>query len=207
MDKSYSIAELRLLFPDAAGQIRLDMTLATSHKERLAAVERAIDHVVQDLSRTRQLRQHKNEDLLTADIILCLGKMGFQATHDTAYGGHVDVVIEGRDDFLWLGEAKVHGDYNWLMKGFQQLATRYSTGLQGQDAGGMLIYCYNQRADLLMKEWKERLSEARPDVAFDASDKSPIEFHSYHAHVNTGISFKVRHLSVSLYFKPQDTDR
>lgn len=203
-DKIYSLDDLNRLFPDAAGQIRLKMALAVDHSERVGAVEKAIDHIAQDLSRTRQHRQHGSEDLLTTDIVSMLTKMGFQASHDTDVGGHCDVVIEGRDDFLWLGEAKTHTSYDWLYKGFQQLSTRYSSGIPGQDVGGLLIYCYNQGAREMMEKWKRHLTAERSDIEVAACARNPLVFRSTHAHVVSGLPYVIRHVPVLLHFKPDD---
>jgi hypothetical protein len=204
MDKRYSLEELNLIFADEPGQIRLQMTMASGHSQRAAAVERAIDFIAQDLSRTRHLRQHKSEDLLTTDVVTGLVLMGFQASHDTDIGGHCDVVVGGRDNFLWLGEAKTHKDYDWLYKGFQQLCTRYSTGLPGQDIGGMLIYCYNQNALEVMRKWRERLSSERTDLQVDDCEGNPLNFRSTHPHDVSGLPYRVRHVPILLYFKPED---
>jgi hypothetical protein len=40
-------------------------------------------------------RTGKDEDTLTTDLITNLKAMGFDASHDTDYGGHGDIVIEG----------------------------------------------------------------------------------------------------------------
>jgi len=130
--------------------------------------------------------------------------MGFQASHDTDVGGHCDVVVSGRENFLWLGEAKTHKDYDWLYKGFQQLCTRYSTGLPGQDYGGMLIYCYGQNVLEVMRRWRTRLSGERPDLRIEECKGNPLNFRSIHLHDVSGLPYTVRHVPILLYFKPED---
>jgi len=204
MNKQWTIEDLKLAFPDPAFQCRMAMFLAISHEERISAVERAIDHVAQNLNRTRQHRQHKNEDLLTTDIVTSLKDMGFQASHDTDVGGHCDIVIEGREDFLWLGEAKTHSSYDWLYKGFQQLSTRYSGGMPGQEAGGLIIYCYNKKVLEMMRDWQTHLIERRDDVKISSCALSKLAFRSTHAHDASGLPYMIRHMPVPLYFEPQD---
>lgn len=115
--------------------IMLEMVMADAHEERLALVERAIDWSVQELVKNRHVKQTMSEDGLSIEIVGFLKAMGFDAGHDTQYGGHCDIVVEGRDNFLWIAEAKKHGSYDWLLEGFEQLDRRYSTGMPGQDAG------------------------------------------------------------------------
>jgi hypothetical protein len=113
-------------------------------------------------------------------------------------------VIEGRDNFLWLGEAKIHQSYDWLLKGFQQLDTRYSTALPGQDVGGLIIYCKQPRVDRVMNRWADYLQEHRQDVSVTECVSHPLVRRSTHAHASTGLMFKIRHVPISLYFDPAD---
>ncbi|UWU27277.1 hypothetical protein N2600_18150 [Rhizobium sp. WSM1274] len=183
-------------------QIMLDMILATSHDQRAAQVERAVDWVSQEFVKTSHIRQTMGEDLLTIEIITSMKAMGFDAAHDTQYGGHCDIVVEARDDFLWIAEAKIHKGYDWLLAGFEQLDRRYSTGLAGQDTGEMIIYCFVERADLVLSEYQSRLTGSREDVKFDQDITQGLFRRSVHTHVNTGRDFRVRHSIVPLYFSP-----
>ncbi|HWX50529.1 MAG TPA: hypothetical protein VNZ61_20985 [Roseomonas sp.] len=206
-EKHYSLKELNLLFPDPAGQIRLQWAFAPNHAARVLLVEQAIDHIAQTLTRTRHLRQHKSEDLLTVDFVDRLVDMGFSASHDNDVGGHCDIVIDGREGFLWLGEAKIHSSYKWLYKGFQQLTTRYSSGLPGQDVGGLLIYLYNRNALEMMKAWREHLATERSDIKIEQCEANPLVFRSSHTHEVSGLPYTVRHVPVPLYFAPDDKIR
>ncbi len=180
------------------------MIMATTHSDRVSCVEEAIDWIGQEHTKTRQHRQDRGEDALTVDIITDLRAMGFDASHDKDYGGHGDIVVEGRDQFLWIGEAKIHSSYDWLLKGFQQLDTRYSTGLPGQENGGLIIYCKGPRADEVLVKWMEYLKENRPDVEIDPVEDQPLIRRSKHVHLATGRLFKVKHIPISLYFEPKD---
>ncbi|MGL3104850.1 hypothetical protein [Bradyrhizobium sp. BR 1432] len=204
-DGRISFAELNGLFGNSEpDQIRFRAMFAASHADRLSAVNRAIDWIVLEHSKTRQHRQGRGEDALSIDIVTDLKALGFQASHDTQYGGHCDIIIEARDGFLWIGEAKIHDSYDWLLKGFQQLDTRYSTGLPGQDAGGMIIYFFGQNLLGMMKKWCERLSEARPDVEISQCAANPLILNTHHVHKGSGLPFRVRHTPINLYFKPED---
>jgi hypothetical protein len=201
----YTLRELSLIVQNSTpNKIRFALMFANNHSERLAQVHAAINWISQEHSKTRQHRYERDEDALTVDIITELKALGFTASHDADYGGHSDIVIEERDDFLWLGEAKIHSSYDWLLKGFQQLDTRYATAMPGQDAGGMIIYCKGKRADQVMDRWSEILLEKRPDVTFAPSENNQLVRNSSHTHERTGRQFNVRHVAISLYFDPQD---
>lgn len=205
MELSFSLRDLELLArSNVPTQIQLGMMLASSHSERRSHLEKAIDWISFEFSKTRQDRQGRSEDALTGDVVFGLQCMGFQASHDTKIGGHCDVVVEGTDNFLWLGEAKIHSSYDWLISGFQQLDTRYATALPGQDYGGIIIFCYNENTLALMHNWRDRLCESRPDVQAHFDAANPLILHTSHTHSGSGLPFHVRHTPISLHFKPQD---
>src|SRR5258708_1685558 len=105
--------------------LSLRWAVAATHEERLRIIEEAIDWASQELTKNRHVHKSKTEDELTIDIIGKLKCMGFAASHDTQYGGHCDIVVEAKNDFLWIAEAKIDRSYPWIFKGFQQLDTRY----------------------------------------------------------------------------------
>ncbi|MER9880450.1 hypothetical protein [Mesorhizobium sp. M0118] len=202
-ERSYTLRELQLL---ASGSVPSQVSLALIFAERaediLAQVDTAIDHIAQDFARTPKERQGRSEDSLTIDVVTSLRSMGFQASHDTTVGGHCDVVIEGRNNFLWLGEAKIHRSYDWLLQGFNQLDSRYATASKYQDHGGIIIYCYDGRADKIMDEWAVRLKQARPDVEVNDRAHEELFFTSAHLHSRTGRPYRVRHVPIALQWKP-----
>lgn len=203
-EPSFSLKEIHALFGQTdAGEIRCKMIFAQTHQDRLDAVEAAIDWAAAEMVKSRHVKLKHSEDALSIELVTSLRAMGFQASHDTQYGGHCDIVVEGKGKFLWIAECKIHSDYDWLLKGFAQLDTRYSTGLEGQDAGEMIIYSRNKRADEGMATWKERLKDARTDVEFlDGDDK--LRFRTAHVHELTGAKFRIRHVCVPLHFDPSD---
>ena len=118
----------------------------------------------------------------------------------------MDIVVRGPNDYLWLAEAKkFKSDYAWLYKGFQQLNTRYATGLQGHDAGAIIIYSDQARIDQMMDRWKAHLGEQQADINFQKCPLNDLAFFSTHKHEKTGRPYKVRHIPLSLYFEPKDT--
>jgi hypothetical protein len=203
---SYSLRELGLIFGGSTSRsIMFEMTLADNHAERLICVRKAVDYIAQEMAKNSHLKQGRSEDELTGDIISQLNCMGFTASHDTQYGGHCDIVIEALDNFLWIAEAKIHGNYDWLLKGFQQLDTRYATGLVGQDSGELIIYHFGQRTDKIMAAWAKHLTLSRVDVKICPTADNELYFETAHIHRRTGRTFNIRHLAINLYFKPQDS--
>lgn len=199
----FSLKELQLLTcGNVPAQVSLALIFSETAEDMLVQVDTAIDHIAQDFARSPKERQGRSEDGLTTDVITSLRSMGFQASHDTAVGGHCDVVIEGRNNFLWLGEAKIHRSYDWLLQGFNQLDTRYSTASLHQDSGGIIIYCYDGRTDQIIDEWAARLKEARPDVDVKDRALNKAFFISSHVHHRTGRLYHVRHVPIALQWKP-----
>ena len=184
-------------------KLSLALNFASSPGDVLLALEEAIDWIVLEFGRTPKERQNRSEDGLSIDLVTSLRAMGFQASHDTTVGGHCDVVVEGVGDFLWLGEAKKHSSYDWLMAGFEQLDKRYATANKGQDHGGIIVYCDGQRIDRVMDSWASKLSEVRPDVKVEARDDNPLYRWSVHQHRRTGLPYYVRHTPISLYWNPE----
>src|SRR5207237_9369382 len=131
-------------------------------------------------------------DAITLQVCSMLNMAGFQASHDDDVGGHCDIVVKGTDLFLWLAEAKEHSDYTWLDKGFQQLSTRYSTGVKGQDHGEVLVYCYNQNAKAMLSKWREELVARNAGVTTeDTTCGNPLLFCSTQQHAASGQAFHV----------------
>lgn len=208
----YSIAQLRANYEGTPLGASLEYVLAQDHTTRLAAVQRAVDFACNQLEQHKHKKQGNDgcglsEDELTLEICEMLSMGGFQATHDEDVGGHCDIVIRGKDLFLWLAEAKKHDSYDWLDKGFQQLSTRYSTGKNGQDNGEVLIYCYVRDAKAMLDKWRSELQERNPPVKTSTSHNGDqLIFHSIHKHASTGLDFFVRHKAVALYWSPKDRE-
>lgn len=202
-ERSYTLRELQLLARGSVPmQVSMGLVFADSASTIHCQVDIAIDHIAQEFARTPKERQRRSEDGLTIDVVTSLRNMGFQASHDTTVGGHCDIVIEGRYNFLWLGEAKIHSSYDWLLQGFNQLDSRYATASKHQDHGGIIIYCFGARADQIMDEWAVRLKKARPDVEVGNRAKGELFFTSSHVHQRTGRRYHVRHVPIPLHWEP-----
>jgi HEAT repeat protein len=163
-----------------------------------------IDKVIFQIQENPGVRQQDNEDRLTIEIVDQLRSLGHEASHDTKIGGHVDIAVK-KNDFLWLGEAKIYKDNNYLWEGFQQLVTRYSTGDSNQENGGLLIYIRDEDASSIMQKWQKYLSEkSLPDFSLRSCKMRSLAFISTHKHERSGQAFHVRHIPVMLHFDPKD---
>ena len=200
-----SLADIRLMARGKPIAVGLDYMIAQDHQTRVKAVQKGVDIACNLLEQHKHKKQAMDEDEITLQICEILIGMSFPAYHDTQVGGHCDIVIRGNDQFLWLAEAKIHSSYGWLDKGFKQLATRYSTGVNGQDNGDVLIYCYLKDADAMLNVWRSELMKKNPDVTITQGpcEKSLI-FCSTHKHCSSGLDFSTRHKAISLHWEPQD---
>ncbi|MFC4271831.1 hypothetical protein GQF03_16295 [Sneathiella chungangensis] len=200
----FSVAQLRREVDGRPTAATIDYMLAQNHEARLAAVQKAVDFACNELEQHKHKKQGLGEDALTLELCSMLKMAGFQAVHDKDVGGHCDISIEGKDMFLWLAEAKKHSSYSWLDKGFQQLATRYSTGVKGQDHGDVLVYCYAADAKTKIQKWRGELESRNSDVKTEDSCSNPLQFFSKHIHPSSGLDFHVRHKAIALYWNPKD---
>jgi hypothetical protein len=200
-----TLAEVRYLFDGTAHGAATDFALAQSHDARVKAVQKGVDFACAELEKRSSKKQGLGEDAITLDICSMLSMAGFQASHDKYNNGHCDIVVDGKDTFVWLAEAKEHSNYAWLDKGFQQLTTRYSTGTVGQDHGDVLIYCYNADAKTMLGKWRTELLERNGQVKAEESPcGNPLVFCSTNKHIKSGLNFHVRHKALALYWDPKD---
>jgi len=200
-----TLHDLKMRVIGTPTEATLEYLLAKSHSQRLDAVEKAIGTACKQLVQSKSEKQDKSEDEISLDLCHMLHMAGFDAAHDLHVNGHCDIVIRGGDDFLWLAEAKKHDAYSWLEKGLQQLATRYSTGMPGQDHGAIIVYCYVKDANAMLAKWREKLCQAHPDFDVkDADGGDPLQFISIHDHSSSGLPFCVKHKAVPLHWHPED---
>ena len=163
-----------------------------------------IDKIIKLIEEDPEVRKDDGEDRLTVEIRGMLLSRGYMASHDEKIGGHADLVVR-KKDYVWIGEAKKHDGYDWLWKGFKQLTTRYTTGDTNQNNGGLLIYVFGKDANRVMIRWQEFLTtQSLSDYSWEPCKKRELAFFSKHTHDKSGLSFRVRHMPILLYFSPQD---
>ncbi|MBW4597639.1 MAG: hypothetical protein KME46_33245 [Brasilonema angustatum HA4187-MV1] len=178
--------------------------LVETYDEFIKELYETIDRIIFYKEENPELYKEDTEDRITIDIKNNLCLLGYNASHEMKIGGHADLVVK-RNEFLWIGEAKIHSSYNYLWEGFLQLTTRYSTGDCNQKDGGLLIYIRNENAKNIMDTWKNHLSSKKlPNYSFNPCLKRKLAFFSNHTHERTGELFRVRHMGITLYFNPKD---
>lgn len=204
----FTIAQLRAMAPVIPGVgTFFDRLLANNYKDFVDVLYKDIDAVIEGFQENPELLKEDGEDRLTSEIKRGLKLLGYAATHDEKIGGHSDLVVRGKKaGFLWIGEAKIHGSYDYLYQGFQQLTTRYSTGDSNQDCGGMLIYIKNNDAKGVVVNWRAHLkAKALDDYSeSDCQDRPNFVFYSTHKHERSGAPFRVKHIGIILGFDPKD---
>lgn len=113
-----------------------------------------IDLLIYRMQAGRELRQKDDEDRLSADILLGLGVMGYDAVSDGKSGGHVDLSVK-MGQFSWIGEAKKDGNFQ---EGFLQLTSRYvpASGNYSHNQAGLLFYLVKTKdARAKLATWRD----------------------------------------------------
>lgn len=180
--------------------------LANTYERFVEVLYIDLDQCVLYMEETRNLRGDDGEDHRTADLIGMLRSRGYAATHDEMIGGHSDIVVRHKKGYLWLGEAKIHSDYDYLLQGFQQLCTRYAPGSPGTSEGGLVIFVKGSNCAAVIAEWRKRLQgNALPDFTdVDCPARPGLAFYSTHKHEASGLPMRVRHFGVVQSFDPKD---
>lgn len=180
---------------------------ASDYQSFVDQIESDIEGLISLIEAGASLRQADGEDRLTDELILGLNSMGYKATHDTYVNGHSDIVVSSPfNPYVWLAEAKIHSDYQWLYDGFCQLSERYSIGGYEGCRGGLIIYVKNKDAAAVVGRWSDELvarhsSETHVLISADIGG-NPLRFESKHKHVKSGLDYHVRHFAVVMYFSP-----
>lgn len=177
--------------------------LAKEYDDFVEVLYHDLDKIISIIQENPELRKKDAEDRLTIDFEVPLRCMGYEASHDSKIGGHADLVVK-KNTFLWIGEAKIHRDYNYLLEGFLQLSTRYSTGASNQKNGGIFIYIRQQDAKSILERWEKHLLDKVPNLSCHPCQIREESFFSEHKHERSGRDFKIRHMPVILYFEPKD---
>jgi hypothetical protein len=206
MLNNFTLSQLRELEGDVPGLGSFpSRLLADNYDDFIEVLYKDIDEIILLKEENPEFYQSdKSEDRLTVEIKNSLVHMGYDASHDEKVGGHADLVVR-KKPYLWIGEAKIHSDYEYLWQGFQQLTTRYSTGDCNQKDGGLLIYIFGKNAKSVMKKWQIHLADKNlEECSCVPCPKRSLAFFSSHVHDCSGEMFRVRHMPIALYFSPQD---
>jgi len=200
---TFSLEELKQ-FIDSKRNIT-DAVLVQTYEDFVNLLYKDIDDCIRAMETGKSVRQNDGEERLSEDFKLFLIARGYDAKRETDVNGHCDLIVQDKK-YLWLGEAKIHSDYDYLKKGFNQLVTRYSLGVPDANQGGILIYIYNKNAAKVVTEWQTRLTGCNlNDFSTEPCKVRPqLAFYSTHRHESSGLPFTVRHMAIVLHFDPQD---
>lgn len=180
--------------------------LANTYIDFVDILYKDITTIVNDFQSNPQYYQDDSEDKLTYNFCTQLKRLGYDSSHGSTIGGETDLLVKSytSKEYMWIGEAKIHGSYDYLYEGFLQLNTRYSTGAYNQSDGGLLIYIRQKNSKLVIDKWKEHLSEKQLP-SFDTKPcPNNLDFFSVHEHETSGLPFRIKHIPIMLYFNPQD---
>ena len=204
-----SIEELESMenfVPEVGGFPSRVMAAMKGYDSWVSKLYKDIDSIIKNcIFPSASYRQNDPEDRYNVDIANTLNQIGYQAHHDKWINGHPDIFVESHRGYKWIGESKIHSDYNNLLDGFRQLTTRYSSGFIGQNHGAVLIVTKNESIKQLMLKWQTKLEESEFDCkSVEKCSEDDNCFVSMHEHHVSGEDYTVRHIPISIRFNPTD---
>ncbi|GAB2626742.1 hypothetical protein [Novilysobacter erysipheiresistens] len=173
------------------------------YPEWVQHVEEGVAHQISEMASRRNDLHDLDEDALTAVVVIALRNLDMDIDGKVV-NGNADLSIEF-DDYRWLGEAKIALDASKLYHGYQQLTSRYSTGLPNGSAGGMLLYCTHDSAKVILDGWKAALEHQVPH-SNPIDGEMPLSFRSTDTCGSTGLSLDIVHLAFPLFHKPLENE-
>jgi len=203
----FSLQTLKILANSSpSAKIFYDDLLCNSYDDFVRCVYNNLEDCISIIEEDAKVRAKDGEDRLSTEIITFFKGRGYLASRDEMIkGGHTDLVLK-KNNFKWLGEAKIHKGYDYLVKGFQQLCTRYSSGTESCSQGALIIYIRTQDAKSVIDKWKEKIEgESLPEFSSEECEiRKKLSFYTTHKHVSSGLPYKVKHIAVVLHFDPKD---
>lgn len=178
--------------------------IAADFEEYLEGFYAVMDRHIEYLTTGPQFlqRDHVGEDRVTFFLIGQLRASGFAVSRDER-AGSPDMVLEWQGH-SWIGEAKIYKGPAYVLEGWLQLTTRYSTGTTRQCNGGILCYYYGENALSASRDWQAKLTEVEDGINISGCRLDALAFRTSHPHRKSGLPFNVRHSFVLLSHDPQD---
>ncbi|KAB0598080.1 hypothetical protein K8O84_10595 [Cupriavidus pauculus] len=180
----------------------------SSYDQFIELFYQTLDFTIALIEENPQFQQDRSEDELTDQIVRSLKIAGYDVTQGTTGGGNKDITVKWRNPmWSWIGEAKIYKSIASLREGFLQLITRYRTSDPRHTQGGLIAYTFRPKAAQLLKEWMDEVvtvPEAEGIKVEQCNIKRDLAYITIHDHVATGLPCRIRHVSVALYFLPQD---
>ena len=164
-----------------------------------------LDVCIQEFQKSPELRQNDSEDRLTEELNAQLRRLGYDATHDTSAGGHVDVTVK-LGTLTWVAEAKKDQKF---IEGFLQLSTRYrpASGDPSHNAAGLIFYLVKNGKDVAGKlaSWLVEMQDQKlPDFTHRNCQRNPFAFFTAHKAEWSGLPVHIRHVMVGMHHEPKD---
>jgi hypothetical protein len=183
-----------------------DTFIARLYRDLHWAVDQLVE-VRDDLQSWNDSKQtHEDEEALRSRLLLMLKPLGYVASAETkAGGGSTDILVQCEKlDLRWIGECKVHSNYDALAEGILQLHTRYAAGRHPDT--GFLVFCFAKKAKMVMERWQEYIRNEKLcglNGEFRDGDRE-LCFWSDHEHEGSGLPLRTKHIVAPLWYKPQD---
>jgi hypothetical protein len=180
--------------------------LVTSYEEFVQVLYEDLDACLRYIVQTRNHRLKEGEDRTTVDIIGQLISSNYDAKHDEMHGGHCDIVVSHPAGYVWIAECKIHRDYDHLRQGFDQLCTRYLSGIPGSDHGSLIVFVRNENTSAVMMEWVSRLQTYGYENLACGPCKVWQDLGMISTHtpcLGAGRRITVRHTALPLHFAPE----
>jgi len=194
-------------FPPSTFNPQREVQNAHDSLQNLARKRKSIDGHVNDVLAYLRKQDYRfvifDLHLGLRSFLQLVGTRSVYAFFREIFKGHQKYPTVTQDSYRWLGEAKIHESYEWLLKGLKQLLGRYATGRE--DGPGLLVYIKGSNAQAVLDKWRRRIeagNECDLKSTADADKAEKLAFWSIHTHKGSGLEIRTKHLGVSLYHKP-----
>ena len=203
---SFTIDELRNGLDARTSKFARRLLAETgTYEDFLDGLYEELEDCLKRIEEDPKVHRDDSEDRISREIINMLSRW-YDASHDELIGGHSDIVVRGPRGFLWVAEAKIHGGYDYMLKGFQQLTTRYMRGTPNADQGALLMYIRNGDTAGVVEKWAAKI-DAESLTNYERVPcpvRQELGFRTSHRHASSGRPVLVRHIGISMHWDPQD---
>lgn len=150
--------------------------------------------------------QGEGEEKLRDRVLQSLRALGYRASAEEDNRGHTDLLVYSQHvKAKWIGEAKIHRDYDYLADGLRQLLNRYTSGRES--TVGLIIFIFQEKANLIVSRWRAKIQDESLCGFcgdFETVPGDRLDFSSKHVHRSSGFSVSTRHFFALLHYSPDD---
>lgn len=168
----------------------------------LNVVHDEISAVTKLMTKQANLIHDDKEDKLTLFIISYFTGARLNCTRETNSNGHVDITIRS-GKFNWLAECKIHKGNQWTYHGFEQLTENYSTGLEYENHGGIIVYnkTAGKHSKQCANEFRQYLESSDLEIEFKDFKNGYFDC-TLKEHPRSGEPYHIRSFFVNLKYTP-----